>query len=91
MKITTNNQPRDIISWYDLTEKEQKEFDYINTENQIDALFFRYKGNVYDIGEAVYITSMGDWEGIYSQSYFHGVLIKIDPYMESVIVGQYFS
>lgn len=91
MKIITNNQPRDILSWYDLTPVELKEFDYINTENQIDALFFRYKGNVYDIGETVYITSMGDWQGIYSQSYFHGVLIKINPHVETVIVGSYYS
>lgn len=29
MKIKTNNQPRDILSWYDLTPAEQKEFDYL--------------------------------------------------------------
>lgn len=29
MKIKTNNQPRDILSWYDLTPEEQKEFDYL--------------------------------------------------------------
>lgn len=25
MKIKTNNQPRDILTWYDLTPAEQKE------------------------------------------------------------------
>jgi hypothetical protein len=29
MKIVTNNQPRDILTWYDLTSEEQKEFDYL--------------------------------------------------------------
>ena len=40
MKIKTNNQPRDILSWYDLTPAERKEFDYLE---EGDGSFFRYK------------------------------------------------
>lgn len=97
MKIITNNQPRDIISWYDLTEKEQKEFDYL-TEGE--GSFFRYKGWIYDLGEFMRIdTSIAphpqrkDWEkwhGYASDSYFSGVLVRYTSDYDQVIVGQYF-
>ena len=48
--IKTNNIPRAVFSGYDLTDKEKAEFDYYSPEELCCALFFRYKGNVYDIG-----------------------------------------
>ena len=55
LTITTNNVPRDLLSGFDLTDKERAEFDYI--ENMGDAIdrFFRYRGNVYDTQEFVRI------------------------------------
>ena len=88
MKIKTNNQPRDILTWYDLTPAEQKEFDYFDPVNIGN--FFRYKGNVYDIGEAMRIEGIEDWQGCYSETAFSGVLIKISSDGETIIVGQYF-
>lgn len=52
MQIITNNQPRNLISWYDLTEKERADFDYIE-DGEFNG--FRYKGNIYDLGEFVRI------------------------------------
>ena len=50
--IVTNWQPRDVLRWYDLTPKEQKEFDYMDTEQDRDeGSFFRFKGWTYDLGE----------------------------------------
>lgn len=101
MTIKCNNVPRDVLHWYDLTEKERKEFDYLESESsQQDATFFRYKGNVYDLGE---YTSMNKsvaphpqrpgWErfdGYASDSFFSGTLIRyVDDY-ERVIVATYF-
>ena len=40
LTIKTNNQYRELLSWYDLTEKEKFEFDYDNAE---ESSFFRYK------------------------------------------------
>lgn len=88
MKIKTNNQPRNILSWYDLTPAEQKEFDYFDPVNIGN--FFRYKGNVYDIGEAMRIEGVAGWQGYYSGTAFSGVLIRYTSDCEQVIVGQYF-
>jgi hypothetical protein len=49
--IKTNNQARYVLRSYDLTEKERKEFDYLDDEQIEYASFFRYKGQVYDLGE----------------------------------------
>ena len=88
MKIKTNNQPRDILSWYDLTPAEQEEFDYLE-----EGSFFRYKNQVYYLGEFVRLdhTAIPDkWHGCASDSYFSGVLIRCTSDCDQVIVGQYF-
>ena len=84
MKIKTNNQPRDILTWYDLTPAEQKEFDYL--EEGEGSFFFRYKNQAYDLGEFMRIDAniaphpqRDDWEkwhGYASDSYFSGVLVS---------------
>ena len=88
MKIKTNNQPRGILTWYDLTPAEQKEFDYLE---EGEGSFFRYKDWVYDLGEAMRIEGVSDWQGCYSETAFSGVLIKLRSDGETVIVGSYFS
>lgn len=107
MKITTNNQARELISFIDLTGKEQKEFDYIKdaitiTDDsvQYETRFFRYKKNVYDANEFMRIHSIEDrasselkyWDGVHNETYFSGVLIRYaDNCAETVIVARYFS
>lgn len=44
MTIKTNNVPRDLLYWFDLTDKERKEFDHDERE---DSCYFRFKGWVY--------------------------------------------
>lgn len=57
MKIVTNHKPRDVLFWYELTEKQRADFDYINTEvKQDDARFIVYRASVYDLGEFSRIT-----------------------------------
>lgn len=92
-KVVTNNAPRPVLSGWDLTEKEREEFDYI--ENVIDEpyRFFRYKGNVYDLQDFI-LTGYAaeDWDGIRTDSFFSGVVIKLVPGDdESVIAGSVYS
>ena len=94
--ITTNNQARDVLRSYDLTEKERNEFDYLDEEQIEWASFFRYKGQVYDLGEFMNCTQsvngFKDWHGIQSDSFFSGLLVRYaEEYCESVIVGRYYS
>lgn len=105
MKVYTNNKPRNILGWHDLTEKEQLDFDYLNTEErQLDAEFFRYKGCVYDMGDfdgfcgsiAESFNTVGNqtkdaWDGYQSDSFFSGVLMRYKNDFKQVVVGIYIS
>ena len=48
MKITTDHKFRDLISWNDLPEKAQKDFDYIKEADADDLRFVCYKGEWVD-------------------------------------------
>jgi len=97
LTIVTNNCPRDVLYWQDLTTKEQAEFDYLDTEDrQAEAQFVRYRGWVYDLHDTEYRGHEGmprgleGWSNFLSDSYFSGILIRwVDNY-ERVIVGCYY-
>lgn len=97
MQITTNNVPRDLLSGYELTEKERKEFDYIKDDEWYEETyqrFFRYKGNVYDTQDCehhAHSDIFQGWDGYYSQTFFSGVVFRYAPDTdyEQVIVGRY--
>ena len=90
--IKTNNQARDVLRSYDLTEKERLEFDYLDDEEIECASFFRYKGQVYDLSEFVRLVERSKqvgfehgcdegspllkWHGIATESYFSGLLVR---------------
>ena len=101
--VRTNNHKRPVLNRWDLTAKESAEFDYLAED---EGQFFRFKGNVYDLGEFSRITAPGSerlhpmecqaqafqgWDGYAGDSFFSGVLVKYADEFESVIVGQYFS
>lgn len=101
MTIKCNQVSREVLSWYDLSEKEQKEFGWLDSEeNQSCASFFRYKGNVYELGEFTRIDKSAaphpqreGWErfdGYASDSYFSGILVRYVYDNERVIVATYF-
>lgn len=96
LTIRTNNQPRDILYWHELTEKEQADFDYLDSdERQEQANFVRYRGNVYDLGEFMRVPSgadeMAKWHGYHGDSYFSGILVQWTDDNERVIMGDYYS
>lgn len=104
LTIRTNNAPRDVVYFWELTTKEQAEFDYLDTEDaQSSASFFRYKGNVYDLGEFMRCPTsdasnpqMRDagfhtWDGYSNDSFFSGIVVRYVQDNERVIVGQFFS
>lgn len=97
--IRTNNNKRPIVNDWELTQKERKEFDYIDwagiDAGNHSAQFFRFKGQLYDIGEFTRCPDTAwfkTWDGYFSDSAFSGVLLKwADKQFDSVIIGQYFS
>lgn len=102
--IRTNNIPRFTLDAYELSEKERKEFDYLDWEaidkGEDSATFFRYKGQVYCLHEFMRVTdtmilrngSYLGWNGYLFDSFFSGILVKFpNNDLRSVILGQYFS
>lgn len=101
IKVRTNNQPRDIIDAYALTADERKEFDYLNWDKidagEDSASFFRYRGELYDLGEfmagnAVPADSglpahLSKWDGHHADSYFSATVVRYVNDGEQVIVG----
>ena len=91
LTIRTNNAPRELLCWDDLTTKEQGNFDYINDPES--ASFFRYRGCVYDLGEMLSAHGMPlkGWHGYASDSYFSGIVIRLVDDGERIVCGTYFS
>ena len=97
IEVRTNNVPRWTCNWHELSDAEKAEFDYLDTEQrQDDATFFRYKGQVWDLGEFVRTEKGGDlrragWIGVSSQSAFHAVVVKLANDGDQVVVGEVFA
>jgi len=104
--IITNNVPRPILSSYELTREDYDNyFDYYNVDQihsgEISPEFFRYKGELYDLGEFSFISHRNDptapsefpgWHGIQPDSFFSGILIRYSPDSdyEEIVVGRYY-
>jgi hypothetical protein len=94
VKIITNKQWRNILDWYELTPKEQAQFEYLDTAlKQACASFGRYKGNVYNLGEFMRCPTeeFKAWHGYNSDTYFSGVLIRFSRDEDAVMFGRYYS
>jgi hypothetical protein len=96
----TNNHSRDVLRWWDLSDKERTDLDYIDTEDKQDsAEFGRYKGVVYDLHDmerdcgcgGAMPTPFEAWDNYISDSFFSGILIRWIDDGERVIFGRYYS
>ena len=102
MEIRTNNASRALVYGW-----ERKEFDYFNKEDLDSHRFFRFKTQVYALGEFVRISTVASndwshrvepdsplaaWDGIKTESAFSAVVVKYCPMDEDrVVIGQVFS
>jgi len=99
--IKTNKHWHNCLYGYELTEKEAKEFDYIDEKDFPLHDFARYRGVVYDLHEFIPTrpgpfnpglpVEFGDWDGYASDSFFSGVLIKLSEDGEQYQIGTYYS
>jgi len=95
MQITTNHQPRELISAFELPtanyKELRKEFDYLDDRDFESAMFFTYKGQIYCLADFMRLDSYipGNWQGVINDTYFSGILIKIVDSCQSVVVGTY--
>lgn len=89
IEIITNNVSRELIYYSELTDDEKAEKDYCTEDDS----FVRYKGQVYALIDFIRVpddTEFPGWDGYASDSYFSGVLLKLDE-DDGVIMGTYFS
>lgn len=87
MQIITNNHYRNLLYWEELTGKEKKDFTYDGVE---ESSFVRYRGRVYDLGEAMRCSTnseLKDWDGYWSDTFFSSVLVKYSEDYETVKLG----
>jgi hypothetical protein len=97
IQVKTNNRPRDILTWHDLSAAERAEFDYLDSpDRQDEAQFIRYRGVAYDLGEFTSLRVTGtpefqSWHGVHADSYFSGVLVRFVNQCEQVIMGTFYS
>lgn len=96
LTIRTNNVPRDIIYYNDLTKFEQQEvIDNYGTSGCNSWSGFRFKGFLYNLDDftttAYTSGDLKDWQAVYCESAFSGVLIKLVDNGERVVVGMYFT
>lgn len=56
MKITTNNIPRELVSWFDLPVSAQSDFDYISEYDKYSYRFVSYRGAWYDVYDTQLLT-----------------------------------
>lgn len=96
LKIITDHKWKNLLYGYELTDKEKKEFDWIDADEIDSHSFFRYRKNVYSITEfmsihATRLTFDKPWNGYYSDSYFSGILIELSDDGEMYRVGLYLS
>jgi hypothetical protein len=98
--VTTNNIPRDIIDAYELSTDERAQFDYLKWDD-IDAgsdsaSFFRYRGDLYDLGEfSAWSTTPHDalkpWDGYMGETFFSAMVVRYVEGGERVVVGRVYS
>lgn len=91
--VVTNNRPRLLLTWDELTPKEQREFDYLEGEARYDTDFVRYRGWVYDLGEFERSgESLPAWEGVQANSYFSGILVRYcEGDRDRVVMGRWYE
>jgi hypothetical protein len=101
LTVTTNNVPRDIIDAWQLAPAERGEFDYLDwtaiEDGRESAEFFRYRGQLYDLGEfsrdygitrgAGLPAHLSTWDGYMSESAFSAIVGRYVDDNERVIVG----
>lgn len=89
MKIRTNRQPRNLVSFNDIPERKQADFDYLNEDSHYDYRFVLYKGMWRDVYESVRVPeseAYSYWDGYESTSAFSSTMFKLCP-DDTVICG----
>ena len=95
IQITSTMKEKLMISGYQLTDKEKRDYDYMEDIDSAD--FFRYCKRLYAIDDFMNLDAKGAmsmngyWHGYKGDSYFSGILVHICGDSDRVIVGTYIA
>ena len=94
MQIITDHKSRFTIDGFELSENERAQFDYIDEPE--NGLFFRYRGELYDVGEFTRVPkdsplALCGFDGLHIDTYFSGIAIKLLNGGESVKIARFYS
>jgi hypothetical protein len=89
MNIRTNNHVRPLLGFYDLSYRGRAK---VGSAYDEGAQFVWYKKEVYAMDDFVGTTApeFEGWHGVYPESYFSGVLVRLSDDGETVQMGRYF-
>lgn len=94
-KLTVLQENIEIIYGSTLTEAEKKEFDYLEAEELEESQFFKYKEDVFWLGNFMLFGNKPQageltegWDASYGTGYFHAYVIKLPEDCQSVTLGQ---
>lgn len=96
LKVITNNVPRLIIDACELSAQEREEFDYLAWDlidrGEDSAMFFRFKGALYDLGEFLISTDprLAGWDGVSTDTFFSATLVRFAG-EDHVVVARCYS
>jgi hypothetical protein len=94
LTIITNNQSRNLLSYNELTPKEQEQFDYLTDDFKSSEDYIRYRNYVYalsDFENNIHNPELKGWIGHMNDSYFSGICIKYGNNKDQIICGTYYS
>ena len=95
IQITSTMKEKLMIFGYQLTDKEKRDYDYMEDIDSAD--FFRYCKRLYAIDDFMNLDAKdamsmnGYWHGYKGDSYFSGILVHICGDSDRVIVGTYIA
>jgi hypothetical protein len=95
--VRTNHHRRELIDGFTLSAKEREQFDYLNwagiDEGTDSASFFRFRGELYDLGTFIRDACPAGWDGGMATSAFGGVIVRVVEVdgERCIVVGQQFS
>lgn len=93
--IKTNNQWRDLTYRYDVPVKIlETQFDYLTATDDGADGFFCYRDYWYHVSDFMTVSNdspLKGWDGYAGDSFFSGVVIKLDKDCERIKVGTYYS
>ena len=95
IEITSTMKEKLMIFGYQLTDKEKRDYDYMEDIDSAD--FFRYCKRLYAIDDFMNLDAKGAmsmngyWHGYKGDSYFSGIVVHICGDSDRVIVGTYIA